>query len=241
MQSLEAFKEINFTNIKLNKDTIAVYAVRKAILKAIDNQKNVFSGKLLDIGCGVMPYKNIIYKNNPKLTSYTGLDLQDSNFHDTQIADVQWDGTNIPFAENEFDCMLATEVLEHCFEPIETLKEMHRVLKPNGNLFFTVPFIWPLHEVPYDAYRYTPYSLKLILEKAGFSNIQIHPLGGWNTALAQMLGLYFSENRLSRNKQKIGTYLALKIIPYLLKRESKNLTFGHHFMPSGLYGWAQKQ
>lgn len=239
-KDLEAFISHNFTNIKLSSDTLGVYTVRQAIYRAVKNQINIFEGCLLDVGCGVMPYKEDILNNNNRISKYIGLDLKQSNFHDTRIADVQWDGKTIPFNDNSFDSMIATEVLEHSFDPVKSLKEMNRVLKKDGLVFFTVPFIWPLHEVPYDAYRYTPYSLENILKEASFTDIKIYPLGGWNTALAQMIGLYVSENRKSKYKQNIQEYFAIKIIKYLLARENKKLQFKHHFMPSGLYGIARK-
>jgi SAM-dependent methyltransferase len=49
-----------------------------------------------------------------------------------------------------------------------TLHEIFRVLRPGGCVLFTCPFVWPLHEAPYDYARYTPYSLEDLVKKAGF-------------------------------------------------------------------------
>ena len=65
----------------------------------------------------------------------------------------------MPIKDNSYNTIIATEVLEHCFEPEILLKEIYRVLKPGGLLFFTVPFVWNFHETPYDAYHYTPFAL----------------------------------------------------------------------------------
>ncbi len=56
----------------------------------------------------------------------------------------------MPFEDNVFDCAMATEVLEHCAYPEVTLFEVSRVLKKDGLFFFTVPFVWPLHDCPFD-------------------------------------------------------------------------------------------
>lgn len=45
----------------------------------------------------------------------------------------------IPFLDNTFDIVIATEVLEHLSSPRDTLQEIHRVLKFNGLLIVSVP------------------------------------------------------------------------------------------------------
>ena len=91
-----------------------------------------------------------------RVEKYIGLDLKDNIY---QKPDVEWDGRTIPLADNSIDCALAMEVLEHCPEPEVVLREALRVLKPGSSLFLTVPFVWPLHDVPHDEYRYTPFAL----------------------------------------------------------------------------------
>lgn len=83
----------------------------------------------------------------------------------------------MPFNSNSFDCAIGTEVLEHCPNPEIVLKEVFRVLKPGGTFFFTVPFLWPIHEPQHDEYRYTPFAMKRILGLSGFDNILIHSTG----------------------------------------------------------------
>lgn len=43
------------------------------------------------------------------------------------------------FADGEFDVVVLWDVLEHLTEPLEELYEIHRVLKPGGYLFVSVP------------------------------------------------------------------------------------------------------
>jgi 2-polyprenyl-3-methyl-5-hydroxy-6-metoxy-1,4-benzoquinol methylase len=47
----------------------------------------------------------------------------------------------MPYEDNSFDCVLAVEVIEHLANPFNLLKEMHRVLKPNGVAILTTPNI----------------------------------------------------------------------------------------------------
>lgn len=229
-----------FLDVELNKHTVHIYTVRKALLRAVQNSLQAFSGTLLDVGCGKMPYRDLICRGNQKVEKYIGLDLAESSIHNTSVADLHWDGKTIPLPDQSVGSAMATEVLEHVFDPQETLAEIFRVLQPGGAFFFTVPFLWPLHEVPYDAYRYTPFALKHHLEKAGFETITLHPLGGWHASMAQMLGLWVTESGLTGTRKKWATKLALKIIPVLLKWDRTEDPFRQHAMNTGYYGIARK-
>ncbi len=220
----------------LNDRALSVYPVRTAILGAVRECLPDFSGELLDVGCGIMPYRELIREANPAVTSYTGLDLAASEVHDTSIADLHWDGQRIPLPDDAVDTVIATEFLEHSFEPVAVLAEIGRVLRPGGLFFFTVPFVWPLHEVPNDFARYTPFGLERLLGDAGFDSPRIRSLGGWHAAMAQMR----SNLGAARIDPKLARRLARAVIPRLLKADTADHDFGHHCMVSGLYGTARK-
>lgn len=71
------------------------------------------------------------------------------------------------------------------------MREIHRVLKPGGQLLVTAPFCWDEHEIPYDFARYTSYGLRHLLEKNGFEIQAQHKCGHYLETLFQMIGLYF--------------------------------------------------
>ena len=94
---------------------------------------------------------------------------QEGHDHTNEQVDVFFDGTHFPFENGHFDSVLTSQVLEHVFTPDEFLQEIHRVLKPDGRLLLTVPFVWDEHEQPYDYARYSSFGLRHLLEKNGFT------------------------------------------------------------------------
>lgn len=144
-------------------------------------------GKLLDIGCGKMPYKAIFL---PKVTKYVGVDKNDR-------ADIKGDFLSLKIADNSFDTALCTQVLEHTHDPNGFLNKIHRILKKRGILILTVPFMGSLHEIPNDYYRYTQFALEYMLKKAKFHVIYIHGQGNWISALGQEY-IFYLESTYNR-------------------------------------------
>jgi SAM-dependent methyltransferase len=69
--------------------------------------------------------------------------------------------------------------MEHLKEPSLFLSECYRILKTGGWLFITLPFMWQVHEAPYDFFRYTRFGLGYLLEKNGFVDIEIQESTGF--------------------------------------------------------------
>lgn len=232
---------INFTDIHLTTKTLDLYWVRKSILSALKRTLPIFKGHFLDIGCGKMPYRKLIFAES-EVTRYTGLDIETARvYSDTIKPDVTWDGHTMPFEAETFDCAMATEVLEHCPDPQRVLAESYRVLRPGGCLFFTVPFLWPLHETPYDEYRYTPYALQRLAKAAGFDATEVYPTGGWNAALAQMLGLWVRRGPIPKRWRSLLSFLVFVLIKLLLRYEYTPKTFGEQAMATGFWGVLRKK
>lgn len=231
----------NFIIIPFTKENLDRYYIRTSIFNALKETLPKLKDNLLDIGCGKMPYKNYILKNS-KVTNYIGLDIENALEYEANIKpDFTWDGIKMPFENNTFECAFGTEVLEHCPEPEIVLKEVFRVLKPGGIFFFTAPFLWNLHEVPHDEYRYTPFSLERHLKNSGFKEIEIKTTGGWHAAMAQMLGLWVRRSPMSNTKRKWLSILLKPIIRFLIKMDKiGQVTFKEGQMITGLYGTAKK-
>lgn len=139
------------------------YIARKGLLNNIRSLGNNISGKTLDVGCGTKPYEK--YFN---ATEYIGLEIETTINRENKKADFFYDGNKFPFQNNEFNSIVINQVFEHVFNPSNFLSEVNRVLKLNGILLLTVPFVWDEHEQPYDFARYSSFGINFYLEQYGF-------------------------------------------------------------------------
>jgi SAM-dependent methyltransferase len=145
---------------------------------------------VLDAGCGLgrhlrhlarMPELKIfgIDKNTWALTetakSVAAMPDAQSKDYLFSIADI----TKLPFADSSFDCVICSEVMEHIPDHEKALKELDRILKPQGTLAVSVPrfftericwFIsWDYHNEEGGHIRiYTKKQLRDMLTRQGF-------------------------------------------------------------------------
>lgn len=139
-------------------------------------------GMLLDVGCGVMPYKELF---RPRVRSHIGTDWPNT-LHNNPEIDVYSTNTALPFADESFETVLCTEVLEHSPEPGRLMCELARVLKTGGRAVITAPFFYWVHEQPWDYYRYTSFAFEDLAAKAGLEVVYIRPVGGPVSVMADV-------------------------------------------------------
>jgi len=168
-------------------------------------------GKLIDIGCGAKPYKEML---SHLVTQHIGVDHQ-LTVHDKSNIDLFGTAYSIPADSGSFDSAICTAVLEHLEEPEQAIRECHRVLKQDGYAIYSVPFIWQLHEQPRDFFRYSKYGLEYLFKKVGFEVIEVRPLSGFAVTFIQ-LHLYVVNGKFNRGIiKKIGI---VRLYSYLMQR-----------------------
>ena len=145
--------------------------------------------RVLDAGAGEVQHARYFKRQH-----YVGVDLA--------IGDAGWDYgkldaiadlTALPFRGGSFDACINIVTLEHVREPACALREIGRTLAPEGRLLLIVPHEWEVHQAPHDYYRYTRYGIAYLLEKAGFREYTIEPVGGYFRLCSRRLlnGLQF--------------------------------------------------
>jgi SAM-dependent methyltransferase len=147
------------------------------------------SGRILDWGCHYAPDACMVRATLGKSISLVGCDF----VLNTRPYGVFWDYSEIqyfqlsepvalPFAEDNFDCVIGGGVLEHTAMDYESLKELYRILKPDGTLILTylpnalsyAEFVGrEIRKRDFHLRRYSPSSISSMLKHAGFNPVKV--------------------------------------------------------------------
>lgn len=158
---------------------------RENIRQGLEECKTYAQGRLLDIGCGSKPYRELFA---PFVTQHLGTDYSDTEH--SGFMDVAADATALPFATASFDTVLCTEVIEHVRDPAQAMAEIARILKPGGYLFLTTPQTWETHRAPYDYYRYTRYGLSYLATTHNMEVVKMVTHVGAGSTIGQLLSVF---------------------------------------------------
>jgi len=198
---------------------------------AIDDSLASFAAELppgarvMDAGAGESLHSKYFSRGR-----YVAVDLTvgDSSW-DYGKLDAVADLTALPFAEGTFQACINVVTLEHVREPECALREMSRTLERGGRLLLIVPHEWEVHQSPHDYFRYTRNGVAYLLDKAGFAEYTIEPVGGYFRLMSRRLlnGLQFFPGPLILLPAIFLAPLAL-ILPWFdsLDRE-RNFTLGY--------------
>lgn len=155
------------------------------IREHLSNVQSQIHGDMLDVGCGDKPYRDI-FQN---ITSYTGCDyltitkevgaVNKARLHSV---DVIADASFLPFHSGSFDAVLSTQLIEHLQNPWLFFSEVGRILRPSGLFIITFPLFNPIHEEPYDFFRFTEFGVGEMCSRSNMAIKQVVKMGGgWLT------------------------------------------------------------
>jgi SAM-dependent methyltransferase len=198
--------------------------------------------KVLDVGAGSAPYRNLFNHCEYKTHDFAQLnDNQLRGLKGYDKIDFVSDISNIPVDDESFDVILCTEVLEHIPYPIIAVKEFSRILKRGGVLLLSAPLGSGLHQEPYHFYGgYTPYWYDKFLTEYGFKIIELEPNMKFNSFFSQEF-IRFIRRTAPWNSimNFIFTPIWLLLLPFSLilpliapiydkKDTRKDFTIGYH-------------
>jgi len=184
--------------------------------KFLEKYKNLFYGKVLDIGGKknnrrgnfLPPYDQVvkwIFLNNDKSSN----------------PDILSNLPTIPLDDNSIDLIVCTEVMEYIDDYKRLLIEINRVLKNNGLLILSTPFIHALHnDDEFDYFRFTEPMIKNELSN-NFIIEKFHRMGNLFEVILDLIIGYLSYQTKKTWIKKI-TLRILKLTGLILVSLKKN-------------------
>ena len=137
--------------------------------------------RVLDVGCGVKPYLPYF-----DASEYVGVDVVENPY-----ADLLGPVEALPVEDASFDVVLCNQVLEHCDDPAQAVRELHRVTAPGGRVLASTHGVQVYHPSPTDYYRWTHEGLRMLFtNSAEWESLTVLPAAGTASALAMLLGTY---------------------------------------------------
>ncbi|MDL2341613.1 MAG: class I SAM-dependent methyltransferase [Patescibacteria group bacterium] len=135
--------------------------VETYIKKISNDRKDI---KILNVGCGTGGTISLLEKygrvENVDISDDAIAFMRQNGFKNVSKVT----GIELPYNDNEFDIIVALDVLEHIEDDSKALNEWRRVLKPRGNILITVPayqWLWTSHDTSLQHFRrYTVTSLR---------------------------------------------------------------------------------
>lgn len=195
-------------------------------------------GDILEVGAGSGLRKAQILSNNTgNITSYIATDYEGwDNFYEkiksnklymlfnpdlgSRKLDVVCSATNLPYEDKKFDCHISFEVLEHMEDIDKYFSEAYRVIKPGGIIYFSTPFMYPLHgdppEFKHDYMRFGNGLYYLIAQKYDLRLIGIESNTGLGTTMAAFVSHYLSTKIQNSNNILVKVLISTFLIPTAL-------------------------
>ncbi len=147
------------------------------------------SNRLLDVGFGAGAMLKIGHEKGWKVYG-----LEFSNLAVRQAIEngftnvIEGDIFDVPFKDDFFDVIVATEIIEHLPDPFLFLNQAHRLLSPGGLLYITTPnsrglsskilgLNWSVVQMPEHLNIFSPLSIRLALKSCGFLKIKMNTEG----------------------------------------------------------------
>lgn len=203
---LQATPTGRFTPWKFN------WLANHKIIAALEQVRSHAHGELLDIGCGSKPFAPIFAG---RVSRYWGSDLAASRYLGGDRPDAFASAEAQPFKSSTFDTVVGLSMLTYLPEPGRMIDEAHRVLRPGGTLILEFTQMVPLHDEPWDFFRFTRFGAKYLLERSGFEVVEVVPIGGlWaRVGLSTIAGL----QRLNRGPTRILTEIPVRVLYLVLQ------------------------
>lgn len=145
----------------------------KAVIRHPSESKNIDNNFLTKAKSLFFKYKNLFLAYKEKIP-----------------LDNDCDACSLPYPNESYDCHISFETLEHINNPFKYFEEATRVVKRDGLILVTVPFLFRMHggepDHKGDFFRYTYGYFYEISERNNLEIVHLYNNTGFGTTFAQM-------------------------------------------------------
>lgn len=180
--------------------------------KFLSDVSRTLNGTVLDIGSADKSVRKYL---NPEVR-YIGIDYITADILYGCKPDIYATADKLPIANDSIDAVLLLDVLEHVDKPEECIQEISRVLSENGILIVNVPFIYPIHDAPYDYQRWTIFGLQKLLSKYDFIIKQKNSYGNSLETAGLLLNLALCNTVITLIERRHPGLVLVCLLPILI-------------------------
>jgi len=141
--------------------------------------------RVLDVGSGVKPYFPFF---EPYASEFVSVDIANP------AADLEGAVEDLPVPDGSFDVVICNQVLEHCADPAQAVRELRRVVAPGGRVLASTHGVQVYHPAPDDLWRWTHAGLeRLFAQNGDWRSVTVTPSSGTTACVGMLISIYVEQ------------------------------------------------
>lgn len=152
--------------------------------------------RVLDVGSGVKPYFPFF---EPYASEFVSVDIANP------AADLEGAVEDLPVPDGSFDVVICNQVLEHCADPAQAVRELRRVVAPGGRVLASTHGVQVYHPAPDDLWRWTHAGLeRLFADNGDWRSVTVTPSSGTTACVGMLISIYIEQAAKRARLQPVG-------------------------------------
>lgn len=177
--------------------SLATWAVRGPLAEWMRAEAERSDGaRVLDVGSGVKPYFPFFERH---VKEFVSVDIENP------AADLQGAVEDLPVPDGSFDVVICNQVLEHCADPAQAVRELRRVVAPGGRVLASTHGVQVYHPAPDDLWRWTHAGLeRLFTDNGDWRSVTVTPSSGTTACVGMLISIYVEQLAKRARMRPVG-------------------------------------
>lgn len=177
--------------------SLPTWAVRAPLAEWMQVEAKRSEGaRVLDVGSGVKPYFPFF---EPYASEFVSVDIENP------AADLEGAVEDLPVPDGSFEIVICNQVLEHCADPAQAVRELRRVVAPRGRVLASTHGVQVYHPAPDDLWRWTHAGLeRLFAQNGDWRSVTVTPSSGTTACVGMLISIYVEQAAKRARLQPVG-------------------------------------